>query len=156
MEKTNLKYGILILLLQNLNSLFPRNSLVVQWLRCAAINARVHVLSLVGERRYHKPCNVAKKRKLNSLFPNMKGITYEICCAGCAQLYLTLCDPMDCSPPGSSVQEISQARILEWAAFPSPGIFQTQRSNPSSPHLLHWQADSLPLAPLVKNMLIWF
>ena len=29
----------------------------------------------------------------------------------------TLCDPMDCSPPGSSVQEISQARILEWVAI---------------------------------------
>ena len=30
----------------------------------------------------------------------------------------TLCDPMDCSPPGSSVRGISQARILEWVAIP--------------------------------------
>ena len=30
---------------------------------------------------------------------------------------LTLCKPMDCSPPGSTVYEISQARILEWVAF---------------------------------------
>ena len=30
---------------------------------------------------------------------------------------LTLCDPMDCSPPGSSVHGISQARILEWDAI---------------------------------------
>ena len=30
--------------------------------------------------------------------------------------YLTLCDPMDCSLPGSSVHGISQARILEWVA----------------------------------------
>ena len=30
----------------------------------------------------------------------------------------TLCDPMDCSPPGSSVNGILQARILEWAAIP--------------------------------------
>ena len=30
------------------------------------------------------------------------------------QLCLTLCDPMDCSPPGSSVHVIHQARILEW------------------------------------------
>ena len=29
----------------------------------------------------------------------------------------TLCDPMDCSPPGSSVHEIPQARILEWVAM---------------------------------------
>ena len=31
---------------------------------------------------------------------------------------LTLCDPMDCSPPGSSVHGILQARILEWVAIP--------------------------------------
>ena len=34
-----------------------------------------------------------------------------------AQSYLTLCDPCDCSPPGSSVHGISQARILEWVAI---------------------------------------
>ena len=31
----------------------------------------------------------------------------------------TLCDPTDCSPPGSSVHEILQARILEWVAISS-------------------------------------
>ena len=36
-----------------------------------------------------------------------------------AQLCLTLCDPMDRSPPGSSVHGILQARILEWVAIPS-------------------------------------
>ena len=36
---------------------------------------------------------------------------------------------MDCSPPGSSVQGISQARTMEWVAFPSLGIFLTQGSN---------------------------
>jgi len=35
-----------------------------------------------------------------------------------AHLCLTLCDPLDCSPPGSSVHEIFQARILEWIAIP--------------------------------------
>ena len=35
------------------------------------------------------------------------------------QSYLTLRDPMDCSPPGSSVHGILQARILEWVAMPS-------------------------------------
>ena len=35
-----------------------------------------------------------------------------------AQSCLTLCNPMDCSPPGSSVHGISQARILEWVAMP--------------------------------------
>ena len=33
-----------------------------------------------------------------------------------AQLCPTLCDPVDCSPPGSSVHEVFQARILEWVA----------------------------------------
>ena len=37
-----------------------------------------------------------------------------------AQPCPTLCDPMDCSPPGSSVRGILQARILEWVAMPSP------------------------------------
>ena len=42
---------------------------------------------------------------------------------------------MDCSPPGSSVNGIFQARILEWVAiFFSRGIFLTQRSNPGLPH----------------------
>ena len=31
----------------------------------------------------------------------------------------TLCDPMDCNPPGSSDHGILQARILEWVATPS-------------------------------------
>ena len=34
------------------------------------------------------------------------------------QLCLTLCDPIDCSPPDSSVHGILQARILEWVAIP--------------------------------------
>ena len=35
-----------------------------------------------------------------------------------APLRLTVCDPMDCSPPGSSVRGIHQARILEWVTIP--------------------------------------
>ena len=38
-----------------------------------------------------------------------------------AQLSLILCDSMDYRPPGSSVQGISQARILEWVAIPFSG-----------------------------------
>ena len=44
---------------------------------------------------------------------------YVVCvCVLVIQLCPTLCDPMDCSPPGSSVHRISQARILEWVAIP--------------------------------------
>ena len=46
-----------------------------------------------------------------------------------AQLYPTLCDPMVCSPPGSSVHGIFQARMLEWVAISySIGGFR-KRSN---------------------------
>ena len=49
-----------------------------------------------------------------------------------AQLYLTVCNPMDCSQPGCSVHGILQARILEWVAIPfSRGIFPNQGLNPS-------------------------
>ena len=40
-------------------------------------------------------------------------------CAKLLQLCLSLCNPMDCSLPGSSVYGIPQARILEWVAMPS-------------------------------------
>ena len=41
-------------------------------------------------------------------------------CAWCSvALAVSLCDPMDCSPTGSSVHGILQARILEWVAMPS-------------------------------------
>ena len=36
------------------------------------------------------------------------------------QLCPTFCDPMDCSPPGSSVHGIIQARILEWVVIAFP------------------------------------
>ena len=54
------------------------------------------------------------------------------------------CDPMDCSPPGSSVHEISQARILEyflqyflqyWKPLPSPGDPPNPGIEPESPAL---------------------
>ena len=48
------------------------------------------------------------------------------------QLCLTLCDPMDCRLPGSSVHEIFQARILEWVVIPSPGDLPDPRIKPTS------------------------
>ena len=63
----------------------------------------------------------------------------------------TLCNPMDCSPPGSSVHEIFQARILEWVAI----CFSRESSNPGiepgSPSL---QADSLPTELQGKPMVV--
>ena len=57
------------------------------------------------------------------------------------QSFLTLCDPMVCSPPGCSVHGILQARILEWVAIPFSGDLPDPWIKPRSCAL---QVDSLP------------
>jgi len=49
-----------------------------------------------------------------------------------AQLYTTVCDPMDCSPPGFSLYGILQAKILEWVAFPFSGDLPYPEIKPRS------------------------
>ena len=71
----------------------------------------------------------------------------------CAQSCLTLCDPMDCSSPGSSVHRIFQARILEWVAISSPGNFLTQGSNL---HLLYLADGFFTTEPLALKYLLSF
>ena len=44
-------------------------------------------------------------------------VSFWMCVCSGVQLCLTLCDPVDCSPPGFSVHGILQARILEWVAI---------------------------------------
>ena len=66
-----------------------------------------------------------------------------------AQSYLTLCHPVNCNLPGSSVHGILQARILDWVAIsfsrgsPEPGL------KPESPTR---QTDSLPSEPPGKPL----
>ena len=50
----------------------------------------------------------------------------------------------NCSPPGSSVRGLLQARILEWVARRSPGDLPYPEIKPGSPTM---QADSLPSEP---------
>ena len=52
-----------------------------------------------------------------------------------AQLCLTLSDPMDCSPPGSSIHGIFQARVLEWGAIAFSGRYANDTLFPFSFHL---------------------
>ena len=47
-----------------------------------------------------------------------RGVCVCVCVCLVTQLYLSLCDLMDCSLPSSSVHGILQARILEWVAIP--------------------------------------
>ena len=60
-----------------------------------------------------------------------------------AQSCLTLCEPLDCSSPGSSVHGILQARMQEWVAMPSSGGSSRPMIEPASPAL---QVDSLLLS----------
>ena len=63
----------------------------------------------------------------------------------------TLCDPMDCSPPGSSVHRILQAKVTGVGYhFLLQVIFGTLGLNPRLFCPLHWQVGSLPLAPPEK------
>ena len=56
----------------------------------------------------------------------------HVCVRVVAQLCLTLCDPMDCSLPGSSVYGILQARIPQWVAIPTSGDLPDPGIEPES------------------------
>ena len=49
-------------------------------------------------------------------------IVHACVCAKSFQSFPTLCDPINCSPPGSSAHGILQARILEWVFLPCPSL----------------------------------
>ena len=73
------------------------------------------------------------------------------------QLCPTLCDPMDCSQPGSSVHGILQARVLERVAMPSSRGSSQPRNQAHvsyTSRIGRWQACSLPLAPPGKPIVI--
>ena len=66
-------------------------------------------------------------------FPHM-----PVLCCSTAQLCLTLCDPMDCSPPGSSVHEDSPGKSTGVGCHALlQGIFPTQGSNPGLLRILY-------------------
>ena len=65
---------------------------------------------------------------------------------------LMACDPMDCSPPGSSVPGVFQARILEWVAISSSrGSLQPRDQTHVSCVSCIGQVDSLPLCQVLFN-----
>ena len=73
------------------------------------------------------------------------------------QSCLTLFDPMDYNPPGSSAHGIFPGKnIGAGCHFLLQGIFLTQGSNPRLLRFLHWQADSLPPSHLflLKSVLL--
>ena len=63
--------------------------------------------------------NIIKQSKRLSAGVLRQALQRGPCCPLVPESCLSLCDPMDWSPPGSSVLGVSQARILEWIAMPS-------------------------------------
>ena len=75
---------------------------------------------------------------------------FHMCVCSVAQLYLTLCDPMDYRLPGSSVHGIFQARTLEWVTIyssraPSQARDQTCVSCIGRWILYHWDTWEVPI-----------
>ena len=133
---------------------------MVQWFRiCLAMQA-VPVQSLVQE---DSTCCQATKPMhhnhgaclLQLLKPSHPRTCVCVCVRACAHTCkcacvssLNLCNPMGCSPPGSSVNRISQARVLEWVAISwSRGFSQPRDRTPVScagrrilEHCATWEA----------------
>ena len=61
-----------------------------------------------------------------------QGLNNTVLCAQSFQSQPTLCDPVNSSPPGSSVHGILQARILEWLPRPFPGYLLNLGIEPAS------------------------
>ena len=77
-----------------------------------------------------------------------------------AQSCLTLCDPMDCSPPGFSVHGILQAGILEWRAIPFSRGFsqprdQTWVSHSAGRFFTAWAARETHVIDIVQCLYMW-
>ena len=72
------------------------------------------VLATQWPAKSSKPLSVSRKLSLREMY-----VSINSTCAKSLQSCLTLCDHMDCSPPGSSVHGILQAKIPEWFAMPS-------------------------------------
>ena len=69
--------------------------------------------------RLYSPTESDTTERLSLVVSYKTRHTLSMCVCSDTQLCPTLCSPMDCSPPGSSVHGISWTRILEWEAIPS-------------------------------------
>ena len=97
--------------------------------------------------------NVLIKHKTIKLLENNMGENLDDLGYGAKflQSWLTLCDLMDCSPPGSSDHGILPGKHTGVGCHALlQGIFPTQGLNLHLLCLLHWQVSSLPLAPSGK------
>ena len=96
--------------------------------------------------------NGLEKSKLKCAHTESKHVCACSLCP-CVLSCVRFCDPMDCSPSGSSVHVISQARVLEWVFTSYSRVSSwAQWLNPWLPHLLHRQADSQHLNSNLRQL----
>ena len=97
-----------------------------------------------GQAEWVKSCRAAsgvlRQQRRTSGWP---GPRRAVLSRSVAQSCQTLCYSTGCSPPGSSVHRLFQARILEWLPFPPPGNLPSPGMEPSSSAL---PANSFPLS----------
>ena len=121
--------------------IFPSVHLQTYFLPCSPNSGRRFVLHLAQSSRLLALADVplySIQRSKSSWFSFGNGVLscHPFGSDPVSTSSLTLCDHMDCSPPGSSVHGIFQARILEWVAifyldFPNPGIELTSLASPA-------------------------
>ena len=75
-------------------------------------------------------------------------------CAKSLQSYSTLCYSMDCSPPGSSILGVLQAKLLEWVAMPSRSSSQC-RDQTHVPWSSCIAGELFTAEPLGKSLWMW-
>ena len=95
---------------------------------------------------------VSNNKEIKCVPAGFMQMTWKQCCCLVAKLCPIFCGLMDCSPPGSSIHEISQARILEWLPFPSPGHLPDPGLKPTSPGLAGRFFTSEPPGKLESNI----
>ena len=87
-------------------------------LQCGLVRTGLCQTDLVSIFEKVLPERLLRENTLDSKTPDILNLKRISVCAKSLQLCTALCDPMDCSPSGSSVHGILQARILEWVAIP--------------------------------------
>ena len=105
---------------------------------------------LLGPTIEWNKCDKRARQEIHEILGGVQifslGISRSWVHAKSLQSCLTLCNPMDCIPPGSSVHGFLHARILKWVAMPSSRRSSLFRNwTHVSYSVLHWQEGSLPL-----------
>ena len=121
----------------SLTSWITPEALLTQLGFCSVSSLLHRVITKLSAMRHRKP-------KIHSSRPQPFRNCQSLC-AKSLQLSPAPCDPVDCSPPGSSVRGDSPGKNTGVGCHALlQGIFLTQGSDP---HLLHWLAGSSPLVP---------